>query len=107
MKLSDWAKKQGIHYNTAYNWFNSGKMPCESYKTKSGTIMVIEKDIIDKNNIAIYCRVSSHDKKDDLKRQIQRCETFCLAKGYSITSIYKEIASGMNDNRKELLKMIH
>ena len=27
MKLSTWAKKQGVHYNTAYKWFKEGKFP--------------------------------------------------------------------------------
>lgn len=108
MKLSDWAKEQGIHYNTAYNWFINNKMPVEAYKTPTGTIMVVPNKINKENlNIVIYGRVSSHDKKEDLNRQIKRCEEFCLAKGYSISTIYKEIASGMNDNRKQFWKMIN
>ena len=108
MKLSDWAKKQGIHYNTAYNWFNAGKMPVESYKTKTGTIMV--NDVISSdslpNKVVIYARVSSNDKKLDLERQVKRCEDFCVAKGYSVDLVFKEIASGMNDKRKKFWKMV-
>jgi predicted site-specific integrase-resolvase len=107
MKLSDWARQQGLHYNTAYNWFNQNKMPVHAYKTPTGTIMVSEnKEIVNKENVVIYSRVSSHDKKDDLQRQIERCIEFCGTKGLSITKIYKEIASGMNDDRKRLWKMI-
>lgn len=108
MKLSDWAKDQGIHYNTAYNWFINKKMPVESYRSPTGTIIVIPTKVqpVSNPNIVIYGRVSSHDKKDDLTRQIKRCEDFCLAKGYSITSVYKEIASGMNDSRTQLWRMI-
>lgn len=40
MKLSQWAKLQGITYRTAWNWFKSGKMPVKSFQTKSGTILV-------------------------------------------------------------------
>jgi predicted site-specific integrase-resolvase len=42
LKLSQWAKKQGIHYNTAYRWFRNGTLPVKSYKTKSNTILVEE-----------------------------------------------------------------
>lgn len=29
MKLSQWAKKQGITYRTAFQWFKDGKLPCK------------------------------------------------------------------------------
>jgi len=34
--------------------------------------------------------------------QVTRCEIFCQAKGLVVEKVYKEIASGMNDNRKQL-----
>ena len=40
MKLSDWAKKQGIAYLTAYRWFKDGKLPVQGYQSDSGTIIV-------------------------------------------------------------------
>lgn len=40
MKLSDWAKKQGIAYLTAYRWFKDGKLPVQAYQSDSGTIIV-------------------------------------------------------------------
>lgn len=40
MKLSDWAKKQGISYITAWRWFNEGKFPVKAYRSDSGTIIV-------------------------------------------------------------------
>jgi hypothetical protein len=40
MKLSDWAKKQGIAYLTAYRWFKDGKLPVKAYQSDSGTIIV-------------------------------------------------------------------
>lgn len=40
MKLSDWAKTQGISYLTAYRWFKDGKLPVEAYQSESGTIII-------------------------------------------------------------------
>jgi len=40
MKLSHWAKTQGITYRTAWNWFKAGKMPVKTIQTKTGTILV-------------------------------------------------------------------
>jgi putative resolvase len=57
---------------------------------------------VDNGTVVIYCRVSNHSRKKEIEYQIERCEEYCRAKGYSITKVYKEIASGMNDNRKQL-----
>lgn len=43
IKLSKWAKLQGITYRTAWNWVKSGKMPEEIKITPSGSIFVIQK----------------------------------------------------------------
>ena len=40
MKLSVWAKQQGITYKTAYRWFRSGILPCSSRQMPTGTILV-------------------------------------------------------------------
>lgn len=45
MKLTDWAKKQGISYLTAYRWFRDGKLPVTAYQSDSGTIIVQDDDI--------------------------------------------------------------
>lgn len=40
MKLSDWAKVNGISYLTAYRWFRKGILPVESIQMPTGTILV-------------------------------------------------------------------
>lgn len=40
MKLKDWAKKEGISYQTAYRWFRNGDLPVKAYQSESGTIIV-------------------------------------------------------------------
>lgn len=45
-------------------------------------------------------------KKDDLERQAQRCTDFCIANGYIIGKVIKEIASGMNEKRPKLIKLL-
>jgi predicted site-specific integrase-resolvase len=34
MKLSRWAKKQGISYRTAWRWFKMGQLPVAKNKAK-------------------------------------------------------------------------
>lgn len=41
MKLSQWAKKQGIHYQTALKWFKLGKIK-GAHQLDTGTILVDE-----------------------------------------------------------------
>lgn len=108
MKLSKWAKKVGLTYDTAYNLFRSGKLPVKSIQLDSGTILIEENSESSEKEerIVIYCRVSNHSRKNEMEYQVQRCEEYCRAKGYSISKVYKEIASGMNDNRKQMWKMI-
>jgi len=107
MKLSTYAKQQGVTYTTAVKWFHAGLIP-NSRQLSTGTILVDEAPVVvtPSTNVVIYCRVSNHNRRDEMEYQVQRCESYCVAKGYSINKIYKEVASGMNDNRKEFWKMM-
>jgi putative resolvase len=110
MKLSDWAKEQGVCYRTAYNWFKSGKfndMNINAKQLSTGTILVEENSLIDKSsNVVIYSRVSTYERKDCLIGQIERCSNFANGKGLEVNKVYKEIASGMNDKRPKLMKLL-
>jgi len=103
MKLSQWAKKEGIQYGTALKWFHSGILPIPSYQLSTGTIIVDNASKSSKilKNIA-YSRVSSSNKKQDLHNQLQLICQFCAKNGWTISKEFKEIASGMNDNRPKL-----
>lgn len=105
MKLSHYAKKLGISYQTAWKQYQKGLI--QGYQLSTGTIIVTENTLQQrKEKVVIYARVSSKDREDNLERQIERLETYCLAKGYIVAKVYKEIASGINDQRKQLLAML-
>lgn len=107
MKLSDYARKQGVSYRTAHRWFKDGKIPCSVEQMPSGAIIVHENNKLSiPLRVCIYTRVSTYERKNNLTGQAERCATFANAKGLSVTSIYKEVASGMNDSRPKLWKMI-
>ena len=40
MKLSIWAKQQGISYQTAWNWFKNNNLPIPFKQLENGTILV-------------------------------------------------------------------
>lgn len=107
IKLSAYAKLNNISYKTAHNHYKNNKIAGKTKVLPSGSILVSMEDdnvFVDRDCI-IYCRVSSPSKKDDLNRQIQHCTDYATANGYNITKVYKEVASGMNDNRRELNKV--
>ncbi len=105
MKLSHYAKKLGISYHTAWRWFNSGKV--KGYQSHTGTIIITEdEDSLRPDKIAIYTRVSSNENKKNLDTQAQRLVEYCTAKGYQVSKIVKEVGSGINDNRKSLIKLL-
>jgi predicted site-specific integrase-resolvase len=107
MKLSQWAKQQGLTYQTAWNLFKQNKLPIPAQQLETGTIIVHpEQKITSSLKTYIYCRVSSHNKKDDLERQAQRCIDFCSSRGYEISKVVKEVASGMNDSRPKLIDIV-
>nr|WP_289626244.1 IS607 family transposase [Brockia lithotrophica] len=56
--------------------------------------------------VALYYRVSSSDQKADLERQVVRLLKFANAQGLSVGKTVKEIGSGLNGRRKELLKLL-
>ena len=106
MKLIDYAHKMGISYKTAWRWYKSGKLPGKQMDT--GTILVFAEDkasILD-GKVAIYTRVSSAENKSNLDSQAERLVTYCMAKGYQVSKVVKEIGSGVNDSRPKLLALL-
>jgi predicted site-specific integrase-resolvase len=108
MKLSDYARKIGISYRTAWRWYKSGRL--KGYQVDTGTIIITEPlpDVIAPTlkKVAIYTRVSASENKDNLETQAKRLMDYCAAKGYQVAAIVKEIGSGVNDTRPKLLKLI-
>jgi putative resolvase len=106
MKLSTWAKQNGLAYLTAYRLFKKGQLPHPVVQLASGTILINEQqEKIQK--VVIYSRVSSHDQKKDLQSQEERLKNYCASQGWIVTSCIREIASGLNGRRSLLLKLLN
>jgi len=58
------------------------------------------------DQVVIYARVSAIKQKEDLQRQIQTLTAYAQTRGWEVKKVYKDIGSGINDQRKHLLKMI-
>lgn len=105
MKLSDWAKTQGITYKTAWVWFKKGILPAKAMQLSTGTILVdVQMDV--PKGVALYARVSSHDQKADLDRQLGRLSEWAAKEGVLVKKTVKEIGSGLNGHRSKLTDIL-
>ena len=106
MKLSQWAKKTGYTYRGAFNVFRRGQIP-NSRQLENGTIIIDDIPPETKNEYNIvYVRVSSSENRVNLNSQAERVSQFCNAKGWIVHEIVKECASGLNDKRPKLQKIL-
>lgn len=105
MKLGEWARQIGISYRTAHRMFRSGSLPIRSEQLSTGTIIVYpEKEV--EQSCALYARVSSHDQRGDLERQMSRLRDYASKKGLRVVSEISEIGSGLNGKRPKLLSLL-
>lgn len=106
MKLSDYAKQRGVTYRTAWNHFRLGKIEGAYKDSKTGHVIIPSLKEKNLHKAALYARVSSNENKDNLEAQAERLKQYCIARGYQIVYVVKEIGGGVNDNRKKLLKIL-
>lgn len=109
MKLADWARQEGIDYKTAFRWFKAGILPLPSTQLPTGTILVhppLPKNPEVTKKAALYARVSSHDQKEDLQRQLARLVEYATKNSFNVVETASEIGSAFNGNRKKLLSLL-
>ncbi len=105
MKLSDYAKKVGVKYRTAWRWYKTGKI--KGYQMETGTIIITEgEDEPRPQKVAIYARVPANDMQANLARQADRLIDYCAAKGWQVHQVIKEVGGGVNDNRRKLTELL-
>ena len=106
MKLSSYAKKIGISYNSAWRMWKRGQIP--GYQLPTGTVIIDPPELRSTpvRTVAVYARVSSSENKDNLERQAERLITWCNAQGWSVSKVIKECGSGMNDQRPKFLALL-
>jgi predicted site-specific integrase-resolvase len=109
MKLSTWAKRQGISYKTAWRLWSTGRLPLPAEQLATGTIIVKEPEETYEakpSSVVLYARVSSSDQKQDLDRQLSRLVEYATSQGFQVKGAIKEVGSGLNDKRAKLLSIL-
>jgi predicted site-specific integrase-resolvase len=108
MKLSVYARKMGVRYETAWRWFKQGHLPGQ--QLPSGTIVIFgpaeNGEAPHPASAVVYARVSVAENRPDLDRQAERLVAYSSAKGYQIAQVVKEVGSGVNDSRPRFLKLL-
>ena len=108
VKIGEAAKLLGVSVQALRNWEMEGKiMP--SHRTPGGQRMYDLAELLGVNDLSYptiaYARVSSSDQKEDLERQHAVLEAFCNKHGWQ-TEIIRDLGSGMNSNKKGLLRLL-
>lgn len=106
MKLSEWARRQGVSYQTAWRWVKDGRMPVPVRQAPSGTWIVMEPERNVSGRVVVYCRVSSADQKSDLDRQVARVVTEAAGRGLLVAEVVTEVGSGLNGKRRKLHRVL-
>ena len=99
-----------ISGQTLKTWKDKGLIDYKQYSSKKilYDIDSLNKDksnIDDRNNV-IYARVSCSNQKQSLENQIELIKNYMISNGIKVDEIYSEIASGLNEDRKELNRLI-
>ena len=113
------AKMLGCTSKTVTNYADNNKFDVVRtdsnfrYITKESLIKFLDRKnmLVDDTNSrknVIYARVSTHRQKErgDLDRQVEYIYKYIMKNKIDGISIIKEVGSGLNDNRKQLLKLI-
>ncbi|MET8537861.1 IS607 family transposase [Streptomyces sp. NPDC005065] len=106
MKLSEWAARNGVHYQTAWTWAKEGRMPVPVVQTPSGTWLVTEPAPQAAGRVVAYCRVSCGDRKADLERQVARTVQGATAQGLTVAGVVTEVGSGLSGRRRKLYRLL-
>ena len=108
MKLSEWAAQQGVHYQTAWRWWKQGTLPVPARQLATGTVLV---DVPRPSagaagRVAVYARVSSHDQRGDLDRQVSRVMAWAGEQQLVVDQVVCEVGSGLNGRRPKLARLL-
>ncbi|UGT90411.1 IS607 family transposase [Mycobacterium ostraviense] len=106
MKLAAWARSVGVHPQTAYAWVREDRMPVPYRRLASGTILVDAAKPDGVQRVVLYARVSSHDQRADLDRQVSRLIEWATDAGWEVGQVVSEVGSGLNGKRPKLSRIL-
>jgi putative resolvase len=110
LRSGEVAKRLGLHPLTVRRWVKEGKIAAVQIGREARIpITEVERLLGEQRagTIILYGRVSGHDQKEDLQRQVQQLEQWALvARTGQKTLTLTDIGSGLNTERKSLQKLL-
>lgn len=81
-------------------------MPVRYRRLASGTILVGAAKPNGVQRVVLYARVSSHDQRADLDRQVSRLTEWASDAGWEVGQVVSEVGSGLNGKRPKLSRIL-
>lgn len=115
MRVKEASEYTGLHPNTIRKYIDEGRIKGDRMGPQKQR--VVEKAELDRflgkleepRGVVIYARVSTKKQKNsgDLDRQKSRLLDYCESEGLEVVHTVTDIASGINEKRNGLSKLIH
>jgi putative resolvase len=105
MKLSQWAKEQGLTYKGAWRIRKAGQLPVPAEQLPTGTILIQEIKA-PAHAVGLYARVCSSEQRKDLEAQLGRLVVYAHQHKVTIVEAVSEVGSGLNGGRPKLLQLL-
>ena len=112
LSIKQAANQLGVSVSTLRRWDETGVLVAQRtpkghrrYDLSKINPNLTRNKVEQQRKTIAYARVSSHDQKSDLQRQIEFLELYCSAQGWSF-EVISDLGSGMNYHKKGLKRLL-
>ena len=112
LSIKQAANQLGVSVSTLRRWDETGVLVAQRtpkghrrYDLSKINPNLTRNKVEQQRKTIAYARVSSHDQKSDLQRQIEILELYCSSQGWSF-EVISDLGSGMNYHKKGLKRLL-
>ena len=112
LSIKQAANQLGVSVSTLRRWDETGVLVAQRtpkghrrYDLSKINPNLTRNKVEQQRKTIAYARVSSHEQKPDLQRQIEMLELYCSAQGWSF-EVISDLGSGMNYHKKGLKRLL-
>lgn len=106
VNLANWAESVGVNRHTAYRWFREGTLPVPAERVGRLILVKTAASSASSAGVVVYARVSSHDQRADLDRQVARLTAWASGRDLPVGQVVCEVGSGLNGKRPKLRRVL-
>lgn len=112
LSIKQAANQLGVSVSTLRRWDETGMLVAQRtpkghrrYDLSKINPNLTRNKVEQQRKTIAYARVSSHDQKPDLQRQIEMLKLYCSSQGWSF-EVISDLGSGMNYHKKGLKRLL-